>query len=92
MDADALDRLPLDVLLALRDAIADPTEQGRSRAAQRASEAGFYLECLNEASEEPEPPVIADVIREPIAMEPAPEGVAGIELAFPPPERGNPER
>ncbi|MCB9676877.1 MAG: hypothetical protein H6737_17310 [Alphaproteobacteria bacterium] len=82
MAGDPLDQLPLDVLLALRDAIADPSDQGRERAQQRAANAGFYLECLNEQSnaEAEGPPV---KLAEPIAMEPAPEGVQAIELEFP---------
>ncbi len=79
---DALDDLPLDILLALRDAVADPTEQGRQRAAQRAADAGFYLECLNP----PEPSGSVDspatVVTEPIAMEPAPADAQAITLDF----------
>jgi hypothetical protein len=79
---DALDDLPLDILLALRDAVADPTEEGRQRAAQRAADAGFYLECLN-PPEEPEPiESTATVLTEPIAMEPAPADAQAITLDF----------
>lgn len=65
-----LDDLPIDVLLALRDAMTDPTEEGRRRAAERARDAGFHIECT------------ADLIRKPIEMEPAPEGVEGFDLRF----------
>ncbi len=72
MDADetVLDDLPLDVLLALQEAMADPSETGRLRAAKRAEDAGFYLHCAGV------PP------RKPIPMEEAPEGVESLTLRF----------
>lgn len=77
MTQELLDDLPLDVLLALRDAVADPSEEGRARAKKRAADAGFYLRC----SGAPE--------TRPIEMEPAPEGVEGLALRFKPwPARG----
>lgn len=77
MAQDLLDDLPLDVLLALRDAVADPSEEGRERARKRAADAGFYLRCAGSPD------------REPIEMEPAPEGVEGLALRFKPwPARG----
>ncbi|MCA9569039.1 MAG: hypothetical protein KC656_14415 [Myxococcales bacterium] len=68
--ADLLDDLPLDVLLALRDAVADPSEEGRLRAARRAEDAGFYICCTGGPASGP------------IEMEPAPEGVEGFDLRF----------
>lgn len=65
-----LDDLPLDVLLALQEAVADPSETGRLRAAKRAEDAGFYIHCTGV------PP------RRPIPMEEAPEGVESLTLRF----------
>jgi len=65
-----LHRLPLEVLLAMQEALADPSESGRERAAQRAAEAGFYLHCTGA------PPL------EPIPMEEAPERVEALTLRF----------
>jgi hypothetical protein len=72
MDTDhsVLDQLPLDVLLALQEAMADPSESGRIRAAKRAEDAGFYLQCTGAP-----PP-------RPIPMEEAPEGVESLTLRF----------
>lgn len=80
MDTDMLDSMPLEVLLALRDALADPTEAGRVRAAQRAADAGFYLSCLNEVEEVVDPTPRVDL--RPIAMEPAPDDFEGVALEF----------
>lgn len=41
-----LDTLPLDLLLALQDAVADPTADGQERARLAARHAGFYIHCL----------------------------------------------
>lgn len=40
-----LDLLPLDMLLALQEALADPTADGQERARLRARDAGFYIHC-----------------------------------------------
>jgi len=69
-DRSILDALPLDVLLALQEAVADPSETGRLRAAKRAEDAGFYLHCASA------PPL------DPIPMEAAPEGVESLVLRF----------
>jgi len=82
---DPLSQLPIDVLLALRDAVADPSEEGRLRAQQRAADAGFYLECSNRREVGvpealvPSPP---RVVAKPITMGPAPDGVVAVELCF----------
>lgn len=47
-----LDDLPLDVLLALQDAITDPSEAGAERARLRAAGAGFHVELGNEVGED----------------------------------------
>jgi len=71
MSYDALlDDLPLDVLLAMQEAMADPSESGRERAAQRAADAGFYLHCTSA------PPL------KPIPMEEAPDSVEALNLRF----------
>lgn len=41
-----LDVLPLDLLLALQEAMADPTADGQERARLAAAEAGFYIHCM----------------------------------------------
>ena len=69
MADELLDQLPLTLLLALQDAMADPSEQGRERAAQRAANAGMYIHCMG-APENDRPPRIMST---PIPMEPAPE-------------------
>jgi hypothetical protein len=72
MDGDRtlLDELPLDILLALQEAMADPSETGRLRAAKRAEDAGFYIQCTAV------PP------QEAIPMEEAPAGVESLTLRF----------
>lgn len=70
METSVLDALPLDVLMALQEAMADPSETGRERAAQRAADAGFFIQCVSV------PP------REPIPMAEAPEGVESLVLRF----------
>ena len=40
-----LDTLPLDLLLALQEAVADPTADGQERARLHAKEAGHLLHC-----------------------------------------------
>ncbi len=69
-EPSVLDRLPLDVLIALQEAMADPSEAGRVRAAQRAEDAGFYLQCTGV------PP------HNPIPMDEAPDGVESLVLRF----------
>ena len=68
--ADILDALPLDVLLAMQEAMADPSESGRERAAQRARDAGFYMICTSAPTPSP------------IPMAEAPEGVESLTLRF----------
>jgi len=70
MEPNPLDDLPLDVLLALQEALADPSETGQFRARLRAAEAGFHIECI--ATPQPAP----------IPMEEAPDDVDGTELSF----------
>jgi hypothetical protein len=79
---DPLDGLPLDVLLALQEAVADPSDQGRARAAKRAENAGFHIRLLPGS---PMPPAAAYPPRfdpEPIPMEEAEEGVESLWLRF----------
>lgn len=51
--ANPLDDLPLDVLMALLGAGADPSSGGRERAEHQALEAGFLLRCT---AAPPDPP------------------------------------
>ena len=77
MADDLLDQVPLSVLLALQEAATDPSETGRQRAALRAADAGFYLECAGTEGSR------THVITEPIPMEPAPERCDdAVELTF----------
>lgn len=69
MSDDPLNDLPLELLMALRDAIGDPSDEGRKRAAKRAADAGFYLQCTADK-------------RSSIEMEPAPDGVEALHLRF----------
>ena len=46
MSDQLLDLLPLDILLALQEAVADPTADGQERAFQRAKDAGFHIHCV----------------------------------------------
>ncbi len=45
-DSNPLDVLPLDLLLALQEAMADPTADGQERARLAAAEAGIYIHCM----------------------------------------------
>lgn len=74
-----LDDLPLDVLLAMQDAILDPTGEGRDRASARAADQGFYVRCTNELDDDGriilgDPP--------PVEMDPAEPGVDAVVLRF----------
>ena len=42
-----LDTLPLDLLIALHTAVADPTADGQERARASAREAGIWIHCLS---------------------------------------------
>ena len=44
--ADALDTMPLELLLALQEAMADPSESGQARARMRARNVGIHIHCL----------------------------------------------
>lgn len=70
MPDSPLDQLPIEVLLAMQEAMADPSESGAERAAARAADAGFHLFCTAL------PP------KKPIEMEEAPDGVEGLALRF----------
>lgn len=69
---DALDHLPLEVLLALQELMVSPDEEARERARQRASDAGYYLVAMAGRR----------VDREPLEMDEAPAGAEGIHLSF----------
>ena len=59
MSDQLLDLLPLEMLLALQEAIADPTADGQERARLRAQDAGLYIHCLSrpDGSETPYDPL-----------------------------------
>ena len=44
---ELLDTLPLELLLALQEAMADPTADGQERARLAAREAGHWILCLS---------------------------------------------
>jgi hypothetical protein len=69
---DPLDELPLEVLLALHDALAGPAEIARLRAASREVDLGYHVELSPPKRYDPEP----------IPMEPADEGVESLCLRF----------
>lgn len=75
MADEPLDALPLDVLLALTEALADPSARGRKRAEARAADAGVSLVCTGAPPDEP------------IPMQEAPEGIEAVVLTFGPPQR-----
>ncbi len=74
MPPTVLDHLPLEVLLAMQEAVADPTVEGQERARLRAKDAGFYLHCERGLEE-------GDA-SQPIPMDEAPEGVESLVLRF----------
>jgi hypothetical protein len=69
---DPLDELPLEVLLALHEALADPASASKVRAAKRAADLGFHVEVSPPPRYDPEP----------IPMEEAAEGVESLTLRF----------
>lgn len=79
-----LDDLPLDVLLALQEAAANPAEEGKERARLRAEDAGFWLQCGTPGAEDPAPSSAATEApptpEEPEPMAPAPPGTRGVVL------------
>ena len=69
---DALDQLPLDLLLALQEVMIAPDQEARERARQRAADAGFYLVAMGGKR----------LDRQPIEMEEAPAEVDAVHLRF----------
>ncbi len=74
-----LDAIPLDVLLALQEAMTDPTRAGAERARLRAADAGFHVQCLNPADPEGRI-VLAHPPTEPEPMPEAAPDTIGVEL------------
>ena len=79
-----LDDLPLDVLLALQDALTDPSEEGAERARKRAAGAGFHVELGNEIDAEGRV-VLGQTPVPPVPQPEAEPGVDGVELPLGPP-------
>jgi hypothetical protein len=73
-----LDDLPLEVLLALQEALADLSEVGRARAAKRAADAGYHVTLTGTVPAGPPPRYDP----EPIPMEEAADGVESLLLRF----------
>ena len=69
-----LDQLPLEVLLAMQEAMADPSVEGQERARLRAKDAGFHIHCDRNLAESNG--------SKPIPMDEAPEGVESLVLRF----------
>jgi hypothetical protein len=78
----ALDRLPLEVLLALQDAVVAPGPLGAERARKRAEDAGFYLVAMGEVIQLDDTPLPLPSTTVP--MEEAPEETLeeAVHLAF----------
>ena len=74
-----LDELPLDVLLALQDALTDPSEEGAKRARKRAAGVGFHVELGNEIDGEGRV-VLGQTPVPPVPQPEAEPGVDAIEL------------
>lgn len=70
MSDHLLDHLPLEMLLALQEAIADPTADGQERARLRAKDAGIYIHCLSR-------PDGSESATDPLPM-PSGDGVEGV--------------
>lgn len=77
-----LDDLPLDVLLAMQDALTDPTGGGAERARLRAAGAGFHVELGNDVGEDG---------RVVLGRTTSALGPRGTEAASPPPVVPQPE-
>ena len=78
---DSLDDLPLDVLLALQQAMTDATAEGVERARLRAADAGFWLQCDNPPAKD----AVCGAAEEPPVPSPeAPAHHGGIELDLDP--------
>ncbi len=77
--AQPLDDLPIDVLLALQEAAANPSEEGKERARLRAEDAGFWLQCPAPvgADAAPEAAPTPKPAPEPALLEPAPSKIRG---------------
>jgi hypothetical protein len=69
---DALDRLPLDVLIALQELMVAPDGEAKERARLRAADAGYYLVAMAGKRADPEP----------IPLEEAPDDLEAIRLTF----------
>lgn len=79
--ADPLDDLPIDVLLALQEAVSNPTEEGLERARLRAEDAGFWLQRGGRDVQGATSPAPSEApVLEPEPMEPAPAGTRGVVL------------
>jgi hypothetical protein len=77
MSDHVLDYLPLNMLIALQEAMADPTADGQERARLRAIESGIHIHCINR----PDGP---EGRYDPLPMPPASGGEEGvISLVFP---------
>lgn len=74
-----LDDLPLDVLLALQDALTDPSEAGAERARLRAAGAGFHVELGNAVGEDGQV-VLGKAPVPPVPQPEAEPGVDAVEL------------
>ena len=74
-ESHALDALPLELLLALQEAMTDPSEAGQMRAQMRARNAGIHIHCVGSPNEGT------------IALDEPPAGTEAIVLSFAPEPR-----
>ena len=75
MNDHLLDHLPLEILIALQEALADPTADGQERARLRALDSGMYLHCLRR-------PDGKEGVNDPLPMGAAEDDVEAIQLVF----------
>lgn len=75
MNDHLLDHLPLEILIALQEALADPTADGQERARLRALDSGMYIHCIRRPDGE-------EGANDPLPMEAAEDGVDAIQLVF----------
>jgi len=75
MNDHLLDHLPLEMLMAFQEAMADPTADGQERARLRALNSGLYIHCLRRPDGDEGP-------NDPLPMAAAEDDTDAIRLVF----------